>query len=69
MIPLSKEQLIRMHHALIRAFGGIDGLRSEGLLDSALAAPFQTFDGIDLYPSIPQKSARLAVSLVANHPF
>ena len=33
----------------------MDGLRSEGLLDSAIAAPFQTFDGIDLYPSVQQK--------------
>ena len=34
----------------------MDGLRSEGLLDSAIAAPFQTFDGIDLYPSVQPSS-------------
>ena len=48
---------------------GIDGVRDEGLLDSALQLPFQTFDGQALYPSIQQKAARLCSSLVKNHPF
>jgi len=39
------------------------------LLDSALSASFQTFDGAELYPSITAKIARIAYGLVANHPF
>ena len=36
---------------------------------SALNAPFQTFDGEDLYPSLQQKASRLCFGLVKNHPF
>ena len=49
MIVLSKKQIIAMHHALIMETGGLDGLRDEGLLASAIAAPFQTFDSIELF--------------------
>ena len=51
MITLSIEQVKRMHTKLVQATGGPDGIRSEALLESALESPFQTFDGIDLYPS------------------
>lgn len=49
MIILSKEQIIAQ---LIQETGGIDGIRDDGLLDSALAAPFQSFEGTEVYPSI-----------------
>ena len=69
MIRLTKEQVISIHHSLIEATGGADGVRDEGLLESALEAPFQTFDGVDLYPTLLQKAARLGYSLVSNHSF
>lgn len=69
MIVLSKQQIIAMHHTLVVETGGMDGLRDEGLLDSAIAAPFQTFDSTELFQSIQQKAARLACGLVQNHPF
>lgn len=69
MIKLTKEQVISMHSSLIGKTGGTDGVRDEGLLESALELPFQTFGGNDLYPSIIQKAARIGYSLVSNHPF
>lgn len=69
MIKLTKEQVISIHSSLIEATGGTDGVRDIGLLESALEAPFQTFDGKDLYPALIQKAARLGYSLVSNHPF
>lgn len=69
MIVLSKQQLLQLHAQLIRATGGTDGLRDEGLLESALNAPFQSFGGTEVYPSIQQKAARLAYGLVKNHAF
>jgi death-on-curing protein len=39
------------------------------MLDSALSVAFQTFDGIELYPSTTAKIARIAYGLVCNHPF
>lgn len=69
MIRLTKEQVLCLHTELIRETGGSDGFRDEGMLDSALAAPFQSFDGYIPYPSLQQKAARLGCGLVENHPF
>ena len=69
MRKLTKEQVLALHHELIREFGGDDGVRDEGLLESALAAPFQTFDGLPVFATVHQKAARLGFGLIANHPF
>ena len=69
MIRLTKKQVISMHQAMISATGGSDGIRDEGLLESALETPFQTFGGADIYPTLLQKAARLGFSIVSNHPF
>lgn len=67
MIRLTKEQVLMLHIQLIEVTGGCDGIRDEGLLDSALETPFQSFDGEELYPSIQSKAARLCYGLVKNH--
>ena len=69
MKKLTKEQVLLLHYELIMAYGGSDGIRDENLLESALAAPFQTFDGQSLLPTIQQKAARLGYGLIMNHPF
>lgn len=69
MIRLSKSQVLLIHDQLITETGGSYGLRDEGMLDSALNAPFQTFGGEDVYPSLQQKATRLCFGLVKNHPF
>lgn len=69
MIILSKEQVLLLHEQLIEETGGSRGLKDEGLLESALAAPFQSFDGKDLFPSVFQKAARLGFGLASNHAF
>ena len=69
MIILSKEQIIKLHDHLISETGGLNGIRDDGLLDSALNAPFQSFDGVDAFPSIQQKAARLGYGIVKNHAF
>ncbi len=68
MIRLSKEQVLLMHERLIETTGGSIGIRDEGLLDSALSNPFQSFAGEELYPSVQAKAARLCYGLVKNHP-
>ena len=69
MKTLSKRQILMLHQQLVEQTGGSDGIRDEGLLDSALSAPFQSFDNTDAYPSLQQKAARLCFGLVKNHPF
>ena len=66
---LNKRQILMLHQHLIEETGGSPGLRDEGLLDSALNAPFQIFGDTSAYPSLQQKAARLCYGLVKNHPF
>ena len=67
MIRLTKKQVLMLYTQLVESTGGSDGIRDEGLLDSALESPFQSFGGEELYPSIQAKAARLCYGLVKNH--
>ncbi len=69
MRRLSKRQVLLLHDRILAQTGGAPGLRDEGLLESALSAPFQGFEDTDVYPPLPQKAARLCYGLVKNHPF
>lgn len=69
MIVLSKAQILSLHKELIERSGGTKGILNENLLDSALSSPFQTFENMDLYPTIIHKAARLSFGLVSNHAF
>ena len=55
MKVLSKHQILLLHEQLIDETGGSPSLRDEGLLDSALNAPFQGFGSTSAYPSLQQK--------------
>ena len=69
MIVLSKEQILLLHAQLIAETGGSAGVSDERLLESALCAPFQSFEDMEVYPSIQQKAARLGMGLTKNHAF
>ncbi|WP_352404670.1 type II toxin-antitoxin system death-on-curing family toxin [Sporanaerobacter acetigenes] len=69
MKRLTKTQILKMYSLLIQKTGGSDGVKDEGLLDSALNLPFQSFDGEDIYKTIQPKAAKLGFSLINNHPF
>ena len=49
---------MQLHRFLMQVTGGLDGLRDEGLFDSAVQSPFATFGGQELYPSIEEKAAK-----------
>ena len=68
MIRLSKEQVILLHQRLIETTGGSTCIRDEGMLESALSNPFQSFGDVELYPSIQAKAAQLCFGIVKNHP-
>jgi death-on-curing protein len=69
IVGFSPAQILALHRALLRAFGGRRGLRDRGALEASLARPFATFDGEDLYSDAAAKAAALLHSLVSNHPF
>ncbi|MFT4095420.1 MAG: type II toxin-antitoxin system death-on-curing family toxin [Niabella sp.] len=66
---ISLEDILYLHECSIKDYGGINGIRDLGLLKSAIARPFQTFGGEELYLSPYEKAAALAESLIINHPF
>ena len=49
--------------------GGLPGVRDAGAVEPAIAQPQMTFGGEDLYPTLAEKAAALAFSLVKNHAF
>ena len=66
---VSVEQMLKLHEALVREFGGASSVRDRGGLESAVARPAMTFGGDDLYVELSAKAAALMHSLVLNHPF
>ena len=69
MTYLTVEQVLRIHARQVERFGGDPGVRDRGLVESAVAQPRARFGGQSLYPTIEEKAAALAFSLVRNHPF
>jgi len=66
---LTLGEVVALHRAVIESTGGATGLRDLPALESAIAKPRATFDGVDLHPTITGKAAALAYSLALNHPF
>ncbi|MGB4610476.1 MAG: Fic family protein [Saccharofermentanales bacterium] len=66
---LSKDDIIFIHAEYIKMFGGLDGIRDETLLESAIESPYQTFDGMMLYEDPIERIARLGFNIIKNHPF
>ena len=66
---LTKEQAIYLHKQFIQESCGMERIRNEGLLKSAIASSFQTFSLKEFYPTIEEKAACLGYGLVSNHCF
>jgi death-on-curing protein len=66
---LSLAEVLELHRLLIDQAGGSPGLREPGALESAVAQPYMTFGGEDLYPTLIEKAAAIGFSLIMNHPF
>jgi len=64
---VDREVLLAIQGELLNRFGGLAGIRDEGLLDSAINKPRNLF----AYgkPSVFELAASYATGLVKNHPF
>jgi death on curing protein len=58
------EEALELHRALIERFGGTEGVRDLGALDSALFRPQTGY-----YETLTRQAAALMQSLAMNHPF
>ncbi|WP_448518432.1 type II toxin-antitoxin system death-on-curing family toxin [Rhodoflexus sp.] len=63
------QELIEIHQLLIREFGGLQGVRDENGLKSAIERPFSGFGNTEFYPSPEEKAGAILESIVKNHPF
>lgn len=67
-IWLDKGIILAIHGKLLARFGGLPGIRDEGLLESAIHRPGQQFEYGD-NPAMPELAATYTEGLVKNHPF
>lgn len=63
------DEVLAMHGYLIERFGGSDGVRDVGLLESAVAMPAAGFGDEYLHEDIHEMAAAYLFHLVRNHPF
>jgi death-on-curing protein len=66
---LSLEQVLHAHSSLISAYGGVDGLRDLGLLQSAIAMPMTAYGGELLHADLFEMAAAYLFHITQNHPF
>ncbi len=69
MIKINKDIVIRLHELMCDSIGGGRGIRDEGLIESAVLSAYQTFGGIELYPTDIEKICRIGYALISNHAF
>ena len=66
---LTLEEVVRIHGDQIARYGGLEGIRDLGLLQSALAMPEAGFGSQYLHEDLASMAAAYLFHLVQNHPF
>ena len=66
---LTIAEVLELYARVVAIGGGAFAIRDLGALESAVAQPRATFDGVELYLSLEEKAAALGFSLILNHPF
>jgi death on curing protein len=66
---ITKEEVLLIHTEVVKLHGGANGIREIAGLESAIARPYQTYDGKNLYQSCFEKAAAIGESIIMNHPF
>jgi death-on-curing protein len=69
VVWLEKAVVLAIHDRQIAEHGGSAGVRDEGLLESALARPQQTYAYGDPAPDLADLAASFAYGIARNHPF
>jgi death on curing protein len=66
---LTIEVVREIHDAVLKSFGGLQGVRDESLLASAVLSPQSTFGGKSPYIDLIDVAAAYLFYLCRNHPF
>ena len=62
-------ELLFFHTVAIQQYGGRDGIRDRGALESAVARPWSSFAGEEVFPSPFDKASAICEALINHHPF
>jgi death-on-curing protein len=65
---LRKDTIVAVHQKTLSEQGGRPGIRDEGLLESALARPLNSFEYANK-PDLFQLAAAYGFGIASNHPF
>ena len=66
---LTVGEVLDIYSRVMQQSSGLVGIRDLGALESAVAQPRMTFDGVELYPTLIEKASALGFSVIENHPF
>jgi death on curing protein len=66
---LTLDEVSEIHSEMINRYGGSDGIRDKGLLESAVSTPRAGFGDQYLHSDIFQMAAAYLFHIVKNHPF
>ena len=66
---LDLDHTLRLHCSLTEHYGGTEGIRDLGLLQSAIAMPQAAYGGEYLHRDIFEMAAAYLYHVVQNHPF
>lgn len=66
---LTLAEVLEIHQDQIERYGGTQGVRDMGLLESAIAMPQATFGDEFLHPSLCEMAAAYAYHIAENQPF
>ena len=66
---LTLDEVLSLHEEQIRLFGGSDGVRDAGLLQSAMGNVEATFGGAFLHETRFEMAAAYLYGICRNHPF
>jgi len=66
---IEKQDVLSIHSKQINLYGGLPGIRDEGLLESAISQPQATFGEEFLHPTIFEQAAAYLFHIANNHAF
>jgi death-on-curing protein len=66
---LTLHEVLQIHASRIEKYGGAEGVRDMGLLESALAQPQAGFGDEYYHSDVPHMAAAYLYHIVCNHPF
>ncbi len=69
MNQLSIDDILEIHRQVVSEFGGTQGVRDIGRVESVVASQSQEVFGAEVYSTIYEKAAAIMRGIIQDHPF